>query len=198
MVPYYQSQQLRRITRFEGLDLASVWQQKIIASTRDISEDSILQFDLTQFHVASQSHPGTFYLVNLNLSTCDCQDFPRIRFCKHIAVIHLHFPHLCFEDSDPIIPSENPPDPDQHEGDSDPDPVSCPKYTPRAEKTLQLLMQEINSLSQNLTSKNISQSSYNAVLKAIQSAKYSLTAAIAPLAMEGTSTLLDKENITPN
>jgi hypothetical protein len=202
MVPYYQSQQLRRITGFEGLDLAGARRQKIIASARDISEDSILQFDLTQFHVASQSRPGTFYSVDLNLSMCDCRDFPRIRFCKHIAVIHLHFPHLCFEDSDPIISSENPPDPDQHEGDPDPDPESCPESAPRAEETLQLLMREINSLSQNLAqnlaSKNIPRSSHDAVLEAIRSAKYSLTAAIASSATEGTSTLPDKENIAPN
>jgi hypothetical protein len=92
---------------FEGLDLAGVQWQEITTSTRAISPDSILQFDHTQFHVASQSCPGTFYSVDLNLSMCDCQDFPRIWFCKHIAVIHLHFPHLCFEESDPIIPSEN-------------------------------------------------------------------------------------------
>ena len=36
-----------------------------------------------------------------NIMTCDCQDFPRIQFCKHIAAIHLHFPHL--KQSDPII-----------------------------------------------------------------------------------------------
>jgi hypothetical protein len=36
------------------------------------------------------------------------------------------------------------------------------------------------------------------VLEAIWSAKYSLTAAIASLATEGTSTLPDKENIAPN
>jgi hypothetical protein len=191
MEPYYQSQQLRRITGFEGLDLAGARRQEITASARAISVDSILQFDLTQFHVASQSRPGTFYLVDLNLSTCDCQDFPRIRFCKHLAAIHLHFPHLCFEETDP----------DQHEGVPDPDLELCPESAPTPEETLQLLMREINSLSllsQNLASKHISRSSHGAVLEAVRSAKYSLTAAITSSATEGTSALPDKENVAPN
>ena len=113
MKPYYQSQQLRQIIGFEGLDLAGKQQWEIITSARGISLDSILQFNRTQFHVASQSYPGTFYSVDLNLSACDCQDFLRIRFCKHMAAIHLHFPHLCLEKCDPIIPLEDPPVSDQ-------------------------------------------------------------------------------------
>jgi hypothetical protein len=195
MVPYYQSQQQRRIVRFEGLDLTGVRRREITASTRAISPDSILQFDHTQFHVASQSRSGAFYLVDLNLSTCDCKDFPRIRFCKHITAIHLHFPHLCFEESDPIIPSEISLAPDQREGDPD------PGSTPTLEETLRLLTltQEINalnSLSQNLASKKISQLSHTEVLEAVRSAKYSLTSAIA--STEGTSTLPNIEYIAPN
>jgi hypothetical protein len=199
MVPYYQSQQQRQIVRFEGLDLASVQRWEITASTRAISPDSILQFDHTQFHIASQSRLGAFYLVDLNLSTCDCKDFPRIWFCKHITTIHLHFPHLCFEESDPIIPSEISPAPNQHKGNPNPDPH--PRSAPALEETLQLLTltQEINalnSLSQNLASKKISQSSHTEVLEAIWSAKYSLTLAIA--STEGTSTLPNIEYIAPN
>ena len=154
MEPYYQNQQLRQIVGFEGLNLASKRRQEINVSARGISIDSILQFDHTQFHVTSQSHPGTFHSVDLNMSTCDCQDFPRIRFCKHLAAIHLHFPHLCCEESDPIISSQFSPALDQCEGDPDPD----RKSSPSAEETLQLLSQEISFLSQNLTSvsKNIS------------------------------------------
>jgi hypothetical protein len=200
MEPYYQSQQERRSVGFEGLDLASERRHEIIASARGISRESILQFDRIQFHVASQSHPGTFYSVDLNLSKCDCQDFLRIRFCKHLAAIHLHFPHLCFEESDPILPSESEseysPVLDQREGDPDPEP--SPESSPTPEETFQLLTQEISSLSTNLTSAsmNISQSSHAALIDAARSFKYSLTAAIA--STEGTSALPDKENIAPN
>jgi hypothetical protein len=109
MNQYYLNRHERQIVGFEGLDLAGDRRQEIIASARNISRDSVLQFNHTQFHVASQSRSGTFHLIDLNLMTCDCQDFPRIRFCKHIAAIHLHFPHL--EQSDPIITWEGDPDP---------------------------------------------------------------------------------------
>jgi hypothetical protein len=54
----------------------------------------------------------------------------------------------------------------------------------------------LNSLSQNLTSKKISQSSHTEVLEAVQSAKYSLTSVI--VSTEGTSTLPNIEYIVPN
>jgi hypothetical protein len=116
MNQYYLNRHKRQIVRFEGLDLAGDRRREIIVSARNISRDSVLQFNHTQFHVASQSCLGTFHLIDLNLMTCDCQDFLRIQFCKHIAAIHLHFPHL--EQSDPIIMREGDPDPDS-DSDSD-------------------------------------------------------------------------------
>ena len=116
MNQYYLNRHERQIVGFKGLDLAGDRRREIIASARNISRDSVLQFNHTQFHIASQSRSGTFHLIDLNLMTCDCQDFPRIRFCKHIAAIHLHFPHL--EQSDPIITREGDPDPDS-DSDSD-------------------------------------------------------------------------------
>jgi hypothetical protein len=116
MNQYYLNRHKRQIVMFEGLDLAGDRRREIIVSARNISRDSVLQFNHTQFHVASQSCSGTFHLIDLNLMTCDCQDFLRIQFCKHIAAIHLHFPHL--EQSDPIIMREGDPDPDS-DSDSD-------------------------------------------------------------------------------
>jgi hypothetical protein len=116
MNQYYLNWHERQIVGLEGLDLAGDWRREILASTRNISWDSVLQFNHTQFHVASQSCSGTFHSIDLNLMTCNCQDFPRIRFCKHIAAIHLHFPHL--KQSDPIITREGDPNPDS-DSDSD-------------------------------------------------------------------------------
>jgi hypothetical protein len=62
--------------------------------------------------------------------------------------------------------------------------------------TLTQEINTLNSLSQNLTSKKISQSSHVEVLEAVQSAKYSLTSAI--MSTEGTSTLPNIEYIAPN
>src|SRR6266850_539037 len=118
MNQYYLNRHERQIIGFEGLDLAGGWWWDIIVSAQTISWDSVLQFNHTQFHVASQSCPGVLYSIDLNLMTCDCQDFPRIQFYKHIAAIHLHFPHLCFEQSDPIMPLEYSLVLDQQEGNS--------------------------------------------------------------------------------
>src|SRR6267142_2692711 len=204
MNQYYLNRHKRQIVGFEGLDLAGGQRQEIIASARTISWDSVLQFNHTQFHVASQSRPGALYSIDLNLTTCDCQDFPRIRFCKHIAAIHLHFPHLCFEQSDPIMPLEYSLVPDQQDSDpdSDSDSASASKSgsasAPEAalpEEILTLTC-KIISLSQNLATKKIDQSHYPAVIEAIWSTKYSLV--VADASAEGTSALPDKEFIVPN
>jgi hypothetical protein len=195
MNQYYLNQHKRQIVGFEGLNLAGDWRWEILMGARNISRDSVLQFNHTQFHVTSQSHSGTFHSIDLNLMTCDRQDFPRIWFCKHIAVIHLHFPHL--EQSDPIITWEGNPDPDS-DSDSDSRSESGSASTPKAtllEEILTLTC-EIISLSQNLASKKINQSHYPAVIEALQSTKYSLT--VADALVQGTSALLDKELIPPN
>jgi hypothetical protein len=100
--------------------------------------------------------------------TYDCQDFPRIQFCKHIAAIHLHFPHL--EQSDPIITQEDDPDPDSNfnsDSGSESRSVSTPKAALLEE--ILTLTHEIISLSQNLTSKKIDRSHYLAVIEALRS-----------------------------
>ena len=94
MLPEYEARHKRQITGFEGLDLAVEWQRQILSCAQDIARSSILQLDHLQFHVASQSRPGLYYEVDLQRSTCNCDDFPRIRFCKHIAVIYSYFPDL--------------------------------------------------------------------------------------------------------
>jgi hypothetical protein len=205
MNQYYQNQHERQIVGFEGLDLAGRRQQDIIASTSTIPLDSVLPFNWTQFHITSQSCPGAYYSINLNLTTCDCQDFPRIWFGKHIAAIQLHFPYLCFQKSDPIMLLESSLVPDQgKDSNSDSDSrsearsESAPESALTPEENLQIrtLMEEINKLSQSLASRKITWSHHLVVIKAIQSAKYSL--ALADASVEGTSTLPLKEPIVPN
>jgi hypothetical protein len=195
MNQYYLNRHERQIVGFEGLDLAGDWRWEILTSARNISRDSVLQFNHTQFHVASQSRSGTFHSIDLNLMTCNCQDFPRIWFCKHIAAIHLHFPHL--EQSDPIITWEGDPDPDS-DSDSDSGSESGSTSAPEAAlpEEILTLTREIILLSQNLASKKIDRSHYPAVIEALQSTKYSL--AVADASMQGTSALPDKDLIPPN
>jgi hypothetical protein len=107
MDPYYRNRHKRQTIGFKGLDLAKARRQEIESSARDISLDSVLNFDSTHFHMASQSHPGEFYAIDLIQSICDCTDFPRIHFCKHIAAVYVHFPHLCPEGNDaPTTPDD--------------------------------------------------------------------------------------------
>jgi len=140
MVPYYQNRHMRQTVGFEGLDLAAAWQQEINASAKNISVDSVLNFDSSHFHVASESRPGEYYAIDLIQSTCDCADFPRIRFCKHIAAVYVHFPHLCPETDYAPTPPEDVT-------------VSQPQHTAtHSLNTLQVLTEDITRLSQTLAS----------------------------------------------
>ena len=168
---------------FEGLDLAAARRQEIEASARDIPLDSVLNFDSTHFHVASQSRPGEFYAIDLIQSACDCPDFPRIRFCKHMAAVYAHFPHLCPTPT----PNNTPPTPENTTGPSQ-------SQSPAShDNTLQVLTQDITLLTQTLAVETTADS---AVVEAARSAKYSLTAAVASL--QSTRALPEKDVIAPN
>lgn len=118
---------------------------------------------------------------------CDCEDFPRIFLCKHIAGIYAHFPHLNPEGKGNT--SIHAPKRVQH--------TVLPQRILRGGESLQTLTQDIVSLSQRLTSGEEEQSAPNpAVIEAFRSAKYSLTTAVA--SMEGRSALPEKDVIAPN
>jgi hypothetical protein len=177
MEPYYRSWHDRQAVRLEGPDLTVAWRCEITSSAEDISPDSILQFNHIQFHVASQSHPGEYYAIDLHQPACDCTDFPRIQFCKHIAAIYTHFPHLSPEGINSSVLTKDITSSFQ------------PERAPSQEDTLQNLTQDIAALSYTLTSK----SSSSAILEATHSAKYMLMAAMA-----GLNTLPEKDIIVPN
>jgi hypothetical protein len=155
-------------------------QHQILSSTKNISPDSILQFDHIQFHVASQSCPGEYYAIDLQRSTCDCADFPRVQFCKHIAAIYAHFPHLSPEGINTPVLTE------------DITPLSQPECASTQEDNLQSLTQDIAALSQTLMSKSLSL----AILKATCLAKYMLTVAISSI--KGSKALPEKDFIVSN
>ena len=156
------------------------WWSQILTSTKDISSNLILQFDQVQFPVASQSHPGKYYVIDIQQLACDCTDFPRIWFCKHIAAIYVHFPHLSPKGIDSSIVTE------------EITPSFQPEHAPSQEDSLQNLTQDIAALSHTLTSKSL----FLAILEAAHSAKYTLAAAIA--LTQGLSALPEKDVIMPN
>ncbi len=180
MEPSYRSRHDRQAVGLEGPDLPAARWSQILTSAKDISWDSILQFDHIQFHVTSQSLPSAYYAIDLHQPTCDCADFPRVQFCKHIAAIYAHFPHLSPEGiSESIITEDITP--------------SCqPECASSQEDSLQTLTQDIAALSHTLASK----SSSSAVLEAARLAKYTLTVAIASI--QGSNALLEKDVVAPN
>ena len=180
MEPNSRIQHDRQAVGLEGPDLAAARRSQILTSAKDISPDSILQFDQVQFHVASQSRPGKYYVIDIQQPACDCADFPRIRFCKHIAVIYVHFPYLSPEGIDSSIVTE------------EITPSFQPERAPSQEDSLQNLTQDIAALSHTLASS----SSSSAILEAARSAKYTLAAAIA--STQGSSALPEKDVLAPN
>jgi hypothetical protein len=187
MVPYYEARHERQSVGVEGADLVERRRREILASAESISRDSIQQFDDSQFHVASASRPGDFYAIDLARQSCNCKDFHRIKFCKHLAAVKAYFPHLCLEGNTEVtVPAQA-----QRENLN---PV--PEHSRPAED-LGTLTREITVLSQTLASCPVAQSSSSpAVVEAFRAAKYSLTAAVA--STQGTSALPDKEKIPPN
>ena len=97
----YQNQHKQQLVGLEGPDLEEAHHEQILESTRNISPNSIRLVSNTEILVASESNPGHCYPINLTQSTCNCKDFPRIRLCKHIAAVNVHFPALCLEGSSP-------------------------------------------------------------------------------------------------
>ena len=95
MILHYEDRHARQSVGLEGPDLVGQRRREISARAENITRDSIQDFgDSAQFHVASRSRPQEYHIVDLRRPTCDCEDFPRILFCRHIAGIYLHFPHL--------------------------------------------------------------------------------------------------------
>ncbi|KAI9443844.1 hypothetical protein H4582DRAFT_2071329 [Lactarius indigo] len=134
----------------------------------------------------SQTKSGDFYAIKLTPPACNCEDFPCIRFCKHIGAIYFHFPHLRPKDG-PAAPSTLP-QPEQPE-----------RMTPgqSTKDTVHLLVQDINRLSHKLIANDTDQlTPSQAIVEAVRSAKVSLSAAIA--SVTGANSWPHKERIAPN
>ena len=164
-MPEYHNQHERQVLGLEGPDLEAARRRQILASARNISRDSIRQISDAEFSVASETHPDHLYRIDLTKSTCDCSDFPRIRHCKHIAAINVHFPQLY-----PKV--DNHPEMQEHVHVPD-----LPKSTLRSQQeTPEILLEDIDALYQQLCALS-DRSALD--LKALRSVKYSLSAAIS-------------------
>jgi hypothetical protein len=196
MVLYYENRHSRQFVGLNGKDLAAERRQELLECAAEIPSESIQKIDDTQFHVASKSRPGLYHAVDLHRSTCECEDFPRIRFCRHIAAVLCHFPELSPQEiNSGSSPGSSP------EGTES---LSCPQrvHTRRPEVTLQALTQDISMLSHTLAATQAAQfaestaAQSTAVIEAARSAKYSLSAAIA--ATQGNAPLPNPDVIARN
>jgi len=185
--PYYQFRHERQQAGLEGPNLEDSRREEIEEIAGKVTRDSIQKFDDFQFHVSSQTKSGHFYAVNLAPPTCccNCLDFPRIWFCKHIGAIYHHFPHLRPRGSVPAatpVPSQSDTRPDKPEA---------------AAKDYHSMIQDVGLLSNRLISEGANQQEpTQAAVDAVRSVKASLTAAIA--SAKGSTPLPPKEKIAPN
>jgi len=186
-VPDFQIQYEQQTVGLEGRGLEDKCWQQILASARNIPLDSIHQVNNTKLSVASESYLGHRYLVDLSDSTCDCNcdDFLRIQFCKHIAAVNVYFPELFLElerSSSPKIPEC------AHVQDP---PPSAPESDANEERVV--LLKDINALCQQLMAVSDEATPDVQTLKLV---KFSLNAAIA--LANRTRAFPEKENFNPN
>jgi len=184
-VPDFEIRHERQTVGLEGRDLKGKRCKQILASARNIPLDSIHQLSDTKFIITSQSYPGHQYLIDYSQSTCDCNDFLRIRFCKHIAAINVHFPELLLEPEEsnsPVILER-----------------VCAQILPQsapgsdADEKHAILLKEINALCQQLTAVS---NDGTPDLDDLKSVKYSLSTAIA--LANGSRALPKKDDFNPN
>src|SRR6266851_8946386 len=196
MVPYYENRHSRQIVGLDGKDLTMEHRKEILKRMADIPSNSIQKLNHVQFHVASKSRPGLYHAVDLYRSTCECEDFPRIQFCRHIAAVLFHFPELSPQEINTgSSPGSSPGGTESQD---------CPQHVHihRPEQTIQVLTQDISMLSQTLAATQAAQSAEStaaqsdAVIEAARSAKYSLMAAI--VATQGNNALPNLDVIAQN
>ena len=90
-------------------DLAEKHCHAVLASANCISIDSIRCVNDTQFRIELQSNLRRFYLVDIQRQICNCLDFPRLWFCKHLCAVKIQYPFIPpFEKSSPDLPRLSP------------------------------------------------------------------------------------------
>jgi hypothetical protein len=73
----------------EGPNLAEKRRRQILTRAPETPVEKIQKIDDSHFEVQS-SDSNKSYHIDLDTTTCNCSDFPRIRLCKHIAAV-VHF-----------------------------------------------------------------------------------------------------------
>jgi hypothetical protein len=88
-LPEVEIRHKRQMLGMEGLNLAEKRRRQIQTRAPETPLSKIEKIDDLHFEVQSSSS-NKHYQINLDTTTCNCSDFPRIRLCKHIAAV-VHF-----------------------------------------------------------------------------------------------------------
>lgn len=92
VIPYYCAKHHCQQFGFEGPNLELQWQKDIEATSHFIKIDNVEEvIQGSHYTVHSQSHPDKHYNVDMDSYTCNCEYFPLISYCKHLAAIQLLF-----------------------------------------------------------------------------------------------------------
>jgi hypothetical protein len=78
----------RQTLRMEGPNLAEKRCRQILTRAPETPLTKIRKIDNLHFE-AQSSRSDRSYQIDLDTTTCNCSDFPRIQLCKHIAAIVL-------------------------------------------------------------------------------------------------------------
>jgi hypothetical protein len=87
VVPYYALKQRRQQLGFEGPDVEVKKRQDIITRSKVYVKADIVQESESRFLVPSKSDPSKVYEVDLETYTCNCLDYPLIKYCKHLCAV---------------------------------------------------------------------------------------------------------------
>ncbi|KAJ7580866.1 hypothetical protein C8J56DRAFT_1057841 [Mycena floridula] len=80
---------------FEGPDALVLARNRADKKALAISTDDIIPGngdEPTTFAVCSQSRPDVSYLVDINAYDCNCPEFAKIKYCKHMRAVQIKFP----------------------------------------------------------------------------------------------------------
>jgi hypothetical protein len=179
----------RQTLGMNGPNLAEKRRRQILTRAPETPLAKIKKIDDLRFEVQSSKSTKS-YQIDLNTTSCDCSDFPRIRLCKHIASVVHFFGGVDLGPQPPVntgtsesVGSNSPDQQDGNDGSTD-------------DSAVVSAANEIISLSHELILKAPRDPRLARSLKSIQS-RLSALVLSATAAGDG-SHLPEKENIGPN
>ncbi|KAJ7060325.1 hypothetical protein C8F01DRAFT_1369970 [Mycena amicta] len=99
VLPFFIRKQHVHESGFKGDDLQTKKRRAIVERALEFTSNDIEATTANLYHVASKSRSDVKYIVDMELATCNCLDYPLIRFCKHLCAVD-----TLLEDQKPNLP----------------------------------------------------------------------------------------------